>query len=191
MKEKLTALFRDLLEKISDNDLRKKVLDVLEYAAIEGNWKPDELEDIPFTLLTDTKGINLIEHTKVVTYGALGIALAMEENYSAMPIDINNDWLIAGGILHDVGKFIEIKREKNGNYVKSKRGKLLRHPISGAIIAAKFGLPEEVQNIIASHAKEGEGRPQRIETVLIHQADFATFNPLKMLEKGLIIEDGE
>ena len=45
----------------------------------------------------------------------------------------------------------------------------------------------EIQNIIICHAKEGEGRPQRIEGVFIHQADFATFNPAVMKEKGQLI----
>jgi len=42
-------------------------------------------------------------------------------------------------------------------------------------------------NIIGCHAKEGDGRPQRIETVLIHQADFATFDPMVMLVNGNLI----
>jgi hypothetical protein len=48
-------------------------------------------------------------------------------------------------------------------------------------------LPQEVINCIACHAKEGEGRPQTLETVLIHQADYATFDPLVMLQKGTLI----
>ncbi|HOB72412.1 MAG TPA: hypothetical protein PKM18_11580, partial [bacterium] len=71
---------------------------------------------------------------------------------------------------------------------KSYAGKCARHPISGAIAAAKAGLPMEIQNIIICHAKEGEGRPQRIEGVFIHQADFATFDPCVMKQKGLLIE---
>ena len=83
-------------------------------------------------------------------------------------------------------KLIEIEFV-NGKYQKSYKGKCARHPISGAIIAAKAGLCYEIVNIIANHSKEGEGRPQRIETVLIHQADFATFNPMVMMNKGLLI----
>jgi hypothetical protein len=64
----------------------------------------------------------------------------------------------------------------------------MRHPISGTVIAAMAGLPDEILNIIACHAKEGEGRPQVLETVLIHLADFATFDPLVMKEKGSLIE---
>jgi putative nucleotidyltransferase with HDIG domain len=187
MRNKLNDLFQDLLDLIEDRELADKVLEVLTDAALQGKWKPAELENIPFTLLTDTKGINLIEHTKAVTYAALGIADALEKSYNILPYTINKDWLIAGGILHDVGKFIEIGRDSQGNYIKSHRGKLLRHPISGAILAAQHGLGEEIQNMIANHAKEGEGRPQRIETVLIHQADFATFNPMVMMEKKILI----
>jgi hypothetical protein len=87
-----------------------------------------------------------------------------------------------------VGKLIEIEKDGSGGFSKSLRGKCARHPISGAILAAKLGLDDKTVNTIACHAKEGDGRPQVIETVLIHQADFATFNPLVMLNKGTLIE---
>jgi HD-like signal output (HDOD) protein len=62
-----------------------------------------------------------------------------------------------------------------------------RHPIAGAIIAARCGMPDDIVNTIACHAKEGDGAPKVLETVLIHQADFATFDPLVMMEKGQLI----
>jgi hypothetical protein len=43
-------------------------------------------------------------------------------------------------------------------------------------------------SVIACHAKEGEGCPQVVETVLIHQADFATFDPLVMMERNTLIQ---
>lgn len=187
MKEKIEKLFAKQLEKIKDLSLRKRVISVWADAAKKGGWKPEELEEIPFTLLTQTKGINLIEHTIAVTEGALGLAAAMKENYKEMPFEINLDWLVAGGLLHDVGKLLEFEKSKDGKYKKSHGGKCARHPVSGAILAAQAGLPDEIINIIACHAKEGEGRPQRVETVLIHQADFAAFDPMLMMEKGLLI----
>ena len=60
--------------------------------------------------------------------------------------------------------------------------------ISGTVLAAKAGLDDKTLNTIACHAKEGDGRPQVVETVLIHQADFATFNPLVMKNDGKLIE---
>lgn len=187
MRETIEKLFTQQLGKIKDPNLREKVVELWVKAAESGGWKPKELEKIPFTLLTRTKGINLIEHTIAVTEGALGLAAVMEENYEKMPFEINYDWLVAGGLLHDVGKLLEIEKTPDGEYQKSYQGKCARHPISGAILAAQAGLPDEIVNIIACHAKEGEGRPQRVETVLIHQADFATFDPLVLLEKGLLI----
>ena len=186
MREKIERIFKGQLEKIEDTNLRTKVVDIWVKAAEKAGWAPDELNQIPFTLLTDTEGIDLIQHTIAVTEGALGIANAIRENYETMPFEINFDWLIAGGLLHDVGKVLEI--EKAGDkYRKSYSGKCARHPISGAILVAMEGLPEELVNMVACHAKEGDGRPQRVETVLIHQADFAVFNPMVMLEKGLLI----
>jgi hypothetical protein len=83
---------------------------------------------------------------------------------------------------------MEIEKDGKGGFRKSLAGKYARHPISGALLAKDCGFDEAIINIIACHAKEGDGRPQVIETVLIHQADFATFNPMVMKQKGLLIE---
>jgi putative nucleotidyltransferase with HDIG domain len=173
------------LGKISDPALRNKVVDVWAGAALQGGWAADQLTSIPFTLLTETFGVNLIQHTIAVTEAAIGLAKAIEDAYTP-PFMVNMDLLVAGGLLHDVGKLLEI--EYSGNvYKKSFNGLCARHPISGAILAAKADLPGEIVNIIGCHASEGDGRPQRIETVLVHQADFATFNPMVMFSKGLLI----
>ena len=187
MRQTIEKIFNRQLAKIKNPELRKKVVDIWADAAKEGGWKPRELTEIPFTLLTNTRGINLMEHTIAVTDGALGLAQAMKRNYSEMPFEIDLDWLVAGGLLHDVGKLLEFEKSKEGTFKKSLKGKCARHPISGAILVARAGLPDEIVNIVACHAKEGEGRPQRVETVLIHQADYATFDPMVMLEKGLLI----
>lgn len=185
MRAAIEKLFAVQLAKIGDRDLREKVVDVWVTAAEDGGWKIDQLTQIPFTLLTETHGVNLIQHTIAVTEGAIGLANAIEQTYTP-PFKVNMDWLVAGGLLHDVGKLLEIEYA-DGEHRKSYSGKCARHPISGAILAAKAGLPEEIINMIGCHAKEGDGRPQRVETVLIHQADFATFNPMVMLAKGLLI----
>ncbi|MBN1433447.1 HD domain-containing protein [Candidatus Fermentibacterales bacterium] len=185
MRETIERLFSRELSGIGDRDLRESVVEVWRTAALQGGWRPEDLERIPFTLLTETHGINLVQHTIAVTEGAL----ALYESISGacrLPYDVNRDWLIAGGLLHDVGKLLEIE-ERDGGFRKSRSGMCARHPISGAILCAAAGMPEEIVNMVACHAKEGEGRPQRPETILIHQADYATFDPLVMLQKGLLI----
>jgi len=187
-KSDIERLFENQLSKIKNARFRDLVIETWVKGCEEGKWESvEEISKIPFTLLTDAKGVNLIEHTITVTEGAHQLALAQQQNYRNMPYKIDMDRLIAGGLLHDVGKLLEFEKDGKGGYRKSFSGKIARHPISGAILAAKVGVPDEIVNIIACHAKEGEGRPQVVETVLIHQADFATFDPLVMLEKGQLI----
>jgi len=185
----IEQLFSVQLEKIGDAKMRKGVVDAWVLGCRKGGWESvGELLQIPFTLLTDTRGVNFIEHTVAVTEGALALAEQQEAAYRRMPYEINRDRLIAGGLLHDVGKLLEIEKDGAGGYRKSRSGMCARHPISGAILAAEVGMDEETVNTVACHAKEGDGRPQVVETVLIHQADFATFNPLVMLNKGQLIQ---
>ncbi|RCK77584.1 MAG: hypothetical protein IGBAC_1893 [Ignavibacteriae bacterium] len=185
----IEKLFQKQLSRIKNKTLRNQVVKVWVEACKEGGWNSiNELVNMPFTLLTNTHGINFIEHTIAVTEGAIGLADAQTKNYKSIPIKIDYDRLVAGGLLHDIGKLLEIEKDGKTGYKKSRRGEIARHPISGAILAAKVGIPEDIINCIACHAKEGEGKPQFIETVFIHQADFATFDPLVMKQKGLLIE---
>ncbi|MBM3322663.1 HDIG domain-containing protein [candidate division WOR-3 bacterium] len=185
----IEELFHDQLASIESKETRDKTVKVWVEAARLGGWETiEDLEKMPFTLLTKTHGISLIEHTIAVTEGALALADAQMSAYQAMPYKIDMDRLIAGGLLHDVGKLLETEKDGQGGYRKSRRGMYARHPISGAIVAAQVGMPEEIVNVIACHAKEGEGAPKVVETVLVHQADFATFDPLVMLEKGQLIQ---
>ena len=182
-------LFGSILERIKDTDLRAKVVKAWVVACERGGWTDvSELTNMPFTLLTDTQGINFIEHTIAVTEGAVGLAKAQEAIYANMPYTIDYDRLLAGGLLHDVGKLMEFEKDGQGGYRKSRSGKCARHPISGTALAYELGFSDEVLNTIACHAKEGDGRPQVVETVLIHQADFGTFNPLVMKANGTLIE---
>ena len=178
----------EVLGLIKDERLRAQVVDTWMLAIAEGGWTSmADIEEMPFTLLTDCRGVTFLEHTVAVTRGAVGLARGQSDTYKKMPYAIDMDRLVAGGILHDVGKLCEFERKPDGAYAKSRKGRCARHPISGAILAAKAGCSDEVVNTIACHAKEGDGRPQVIETVLIHQADFATFDPLVMLKAGNLI----
>jgi len=188
-KKDIEEVFAQFLSMIEDNEIKKKVVDAWILGCNRGGWQNiEELLQMPFTLLTDCKGINFLEHTLAVTEGAFQLAKAQEKHYSSVPYKIDYDMLIAGGLLHDVGKLMEIGKNNNGEFVKSRSGKCARHPISGAILAAEVDLSEEIVNIIACHSKEGDGRPQMLETVFVHQADFATFNPLVMTAKDTLIK---
>ncbi len=182
------SLLQPWIGRIRDEELREKVVGVFE-AALErsGYRKAGQFRKMPFTLLTDCRGVTFLEHTLAVTAGAVGLAQAQSSHYAKMPYRIDMDRLIAAGLLHDVGKILEIEPDGKGGYRKSRSGMCLRHPLSGLALAAEAGLPEEVLNGIGCHAREGEGVPKPVETVLIHQADYATFDPLVMMQKGSLI----
>ncbi len=186
----IRSLFASVLERIQNPDLREKVVKTWLLACERGGWGGvDELKNMPFTLLTKTHGVSFIQHTLAVTEGAYGLARAQEVAYAKLPYKIDYDRLLAGGLLHDVGKLVETEKDGAGGYRKSRAGACLRHPISGTALAVEAGIRDEtVLNTIACHAKEGEGAPKCLETVLIHQADFATFDPLVMMEKGNLIQ---
>ena len=182
-------LFGTVLERIGNKDLREKVARTWLLACERGGWTSvDEIKQMPFTLLTSCHGINFIQHTLAVTEGAYGLAKAQEAAYAKLPYKIDYDRLLAGGLLHDVGKLLETEKDGKGGFRKSRSGQCLRHPISGTALAHEAGIRDEaILNTIACHAKEGEGAPKCLETILIHQADFATFDPLVMMEKGTLI----
>ncbi|MFC1726229.1 HDIG domain-containing metalloprotein [candidate division KSB1 bacterium] len=158
---------------IKNTDLKNKVLKVWEEGIKEGGWEIKELTEMPYTLLIEDTDISFIDHNRGVVNCCIGMAKAMKNVY-ADKIKIDMDILLAGALLHDVGKMIEISKEGN-KFVKSYKGKLLRHPFSGANMAYKWGLPEEVVHIIAVHSKEGDHSKRTPEAVILHHSDFTNF----------------
>jgi putative nucleotidyltransferase with HDIG domain len=166
------------IKSVEDASLREKIEQVWLLAMERGGWTIDELLKIPFTLLIPNTQINLVEHTRAVTNCALQIAEILRASYPAMTI--NADFLIVGGLLHDVGKLLEY--ERSGNlYRKSRNGTMLRHPVSGANLASECGLPAEVVHIVYTHSKEGDRYERSIESIIIHHSDFVNFEPLKLM----------
>ena len=98
--------------------------------------------------------------------------------------DLDVDLVIACGLLHDVGKALEYKRNPDGSATKSRNGELLRHPVSGAALALEMGLPEEVAHVIAAHSKEGEFVSRLPEAILIFHCDFIDFEIAKTKKWG-------
>jgi len=176
MKKEILALFPEL-EEIADFELQEKTIKVWQVAIERGGWKIKDLFQMPFTLLIKKTSINIIEHTRAVTLCCLQIADVLRKMYDGK-VSLKRDYLLAGAILHDVGKLFEYEKEKD-RFVKSKEGKLLRHPISGAALAYSLGLPQEVIHIIAAHSKEGDGIRRSIEAVIVNHADFVNFDIFK------------
>jgi putative nucleotidyltransferase with HDIG domain len=165
------------IDLIDDPALRELVLTIWTDAAARGGWTSKDLLAMPFTLLIKKVHVNIIEHTRAVTTTSLRIGDVLSQSYDGK-VKIDRDVLLAGAILHDVGKLFEFARE-GGDFIKSREGKLLRHPISGAAFAFKYGLADEIVHIIAAHSKEGDGSRRTIEAIIVNHANFVNFDVFK------------
>ena len=176
MREKILKIWPEI-NWIKDIELREKVLQSWIFAVENSVFSPEDLETIPFSLLIKNCNISFMNHKRTAVHLSVDIAKRMLENFGN-EIKINMDYLIAGAILIDVGKLIEYDKI-DGKLTTSKKGKLLRHPFSGVAIADRFDLPAEVLHMIAYHAKEGDSEKRSIEAIIVHHADFVSFEPFK------------
>ncbi len=178
------ATVRDRLEKIwpeiewiEDPDLKEKVYQTWEYALEQSVLEPEDLLRIPFTLLIENCQVTFMEHKRATVHIAVKSAKAMQEFFGDN-LPINMDYLIAGAILIDVGKLIEYVLQDE-QAVVGKTGKLLRHPFTGVGLAMRFGVPDEICHMIATHSKEGDLGKRTTESLIVHHADFMSYEPFK------------
>ncbi len=176
MREKIKKIWPEI-EWIKDSEIKEKTYQCWEYAIENSPLQPEDLETIPFSLLINNCDISFMNHKRTAVHLSVEIAKIMEKNFDK-DVKINWDYLISGAILIDVGKLLEYEKI-NGKLTTSKDGKLLRHPFSGVAIADRFDLPAEVQHIIAYHSKEGDLGKRTIESIIVHHADFVSFEPFK------------
>lgn len=151
------------INEIKDAELREKVIKTWVTAMERGGW--NDLKGIPYTLVIETNR-EFVEHTRMVTKTAMAAAFARG--------DLDMDYVIAAALLHDVGKLLEFT-VKDGKVIKSDYGKMIRHPVSGAILASEAGLPREIIHAIVAHSKEGDAVKRTPLAVLIHHSDFIDF----------------
>jgi putative nucleotidyltransferase with HDIG domain len=169
-KSEIELCFLKELNFIKNKKLRNQVINVWNEASIRGKW--NSIYDAPFTLLLENSG-KLTDHTKRITNIAKAVFDQRNEN-------LNLDFLIAGALLHDVGKLLEYERVE-GKYIKSEFGNKFRHPVSGALLGKELGLPDEVVLIIYAHSHEGNKLKRSPEAVIVNHSDFIDFEIKKSL----------
>ena len=179
MRDKLRKLMPEF-DLIQDPELCEQTLQVWEVAMERGGWTPETIVQMPFTLLINPCPANYVEHVRAVTLAAYRTALLFGEIYGER-VPLNLDILLAGGLLHDIGKLLEYEYRGDLTF-QTPYGALMRHPFSGAALAYEFGLPVEVQHCIAAHAGEGDKLKRSPEATLINKADFMSFEVLRDLQ---------
>jgi len=164
------------IELIEDESLREKVAKTWEDGLSRGGWTPKDIERMPFTLAKKSD-INFAQHVRSVTKICLAACETFDEVYQGK-LALNHDILLAGALLHDVGKLLEME-ESGETFCKSAEGRLVRHPFSGLALADANGIPPEVQHIIGTHSKEGDPYKRTPEAVVVHLADFMNFDTIE------------
>jgi putative nucleotidyltransferase with HDIG domain len=177
MREAVERLWPEI-EWIGDTKLRDQVTQTWIKALERSPLKADDLSRIPFTLLVPNCPITFMEHKRCVVHIARDAAKAMS-SFMGRALAIDEDVVIAGAILADVGKLLEYEIGSDGQSRQSERGEALRHPFTGVALALECGVPDKVCHIIAAHAAEGDLVKRTTEAFIVHHADFMAFLPFK------------
>ena len=168
------------MAQITDPDLRGKAIDAWALALARSSFS--SIRQIPPAGnpdVNEAKRGDQTDHLRGVTRLAIAIAREMQAAYPELGVDM--DVIIAGGLLHDVGKAWEFDPENRKRWKASQKtfGKpSIRHPAYGAHICLTAGLPEEIAHIAMAHSGEGELLVRSLECMIVHQADYTFWNTL-------------
>lgn len=162
-----------LIEQIQSEDLKEKVARVYLRILKEGTWKgADELTVMPGMKASQA------EHQNAVAEMALELSRILSKVHR---VDINQDYVLAGAILHDVSKFVEFEKG-NGEESLTKLGRLVQHGFHTAQVALEMGIPLEVAHIIIVHTPQSNLMPKTLEALVVFFADLLDFNSLRIIE---------
>lgn len=188
----IRARVRDELPELSEigaEALREKVVDAWAYSlGTEGFSAISDLEGCGSPGRLMLRVGTQLDHIRGVTRMGLGMGLGLKQAIPDLPLDI--DVLVAGGLLHDVGKPFEFNRARRGNWQETPHRSGFppaRHPAHGWHICLAIGLPEGVAHIAGAHSHEGTHLVRSLECTLVHHADFCFWKALRV--SGLLHDD--
>lgn len=163
-----------LVQRIRDETLRKKVMELIENPVFELNGK------IYSGLPLDVSPAGLshhhsyprgfIEHVVSSANVALALCKSVEKVYKGK---VNRDLVIAGILIHDLFKPLTYTVGENGKYSTTDLADYMDHLslIVSELVRRDFPL-ELVHIISAHHGDHGPIRPRTIEALICHLADM-------------------
>jgi putative nucleotidyltransferase with HDIG domain len=165
------------LSLIKSEELRDQVVEAWAIGLAETEYRG--VDEIPGCGLPGDpmikRGADQSHHLRSTATVAIGIMEGMEKVFG--PLGIDHDVVIAGALVHDVGKSFEFSPKNRSRWEKDK-GRYgcpsIRHPIYGAHLALKVGLPEEIVHIVAVHSRDREGAcvTPSLEALIVQYADI-------------------
>jgi len=169
------------VEEIQDESLREKVVEAWALALSETEFRSlDDMPCSPRPGMGEVPGLTQAHHLRGTARLALAMARAMEE--TSGPVGVERDDLIAGGLLHDLGKPYEYSPANRARWDGDPRASgrpAIRHPVYGAHLALLVGLPEGIAHIVAGHSAEGENITRSLAATIVHYADHAYWEILR------------
>ena len=172
--ERIPELF-PAMRLIRDEELRGLTVKAMADAMEQGGWDEHNLHLAPVSLKVEGCTCGLAEHVNLVAELCLTALEKVSGYYAANGFPLDRDTVLCGALLHDIGKFTEYA-EKDGVVGPGKNADILRHPLAGALIAAKAGLPERIVHLIATHSFEGDRSYRTPEADLVRTVDQFAFN---------------
>jgi 3'-5' exoribonuclease len=163
-------------EQIHDEPLRRLVLDIFEKYR-------DELLSLPAARKNHHAWVGgFLEHVVNVTRTCVHLAERYAELYPELQPPLDKDLVIAGGMLHDIGKLRELAISAAGTeYTAS--GELIGHILQGRDIVREMAAGRDVdpekllrlEHVIVAHQRLAEWGapkpPMTPEALIVHYAD--------------------
>ena len=174
--EMLEELIVTAREKIADGALSALVIDLLEAHG-------DELLALPAAKKNHHAFVGgFLEHVVSVTRSCVYLAQKYDEYYPDLEPPLDKDLVVAGAILHDIGKLRELEQRPQGAEYTAE-GNLIGHILQGRDMvreaAGRHDLAPEtllrLEHIIVSHQRLPEWGspkpPMTPEALIVHYAD--------------------
>jgi 3'-5' exoribonuclease len=162
----------DLAGKIKDAKLRKMTIDILRNPGPLSN-RGMKLSQVPFEQAPASQDWHhantggLLEHTYFVTKVCMAVAEQIQETYGTR---LDMDTIIAGALLHDIGKVWGLKKTKSGKWQPESVS--IDHTMLGTSELHARHFPEKVVHMVAAHFGEnGPTPPQTVEAFILHTID--------------------
>lgn len=168
-----------ILEEMTNSVLREQVIDAWTLSLQLNGFRA--ISEIPGSAMPGRKVLRTqTQHILAVAYNSVGLFDNLERIYD-VKLGLDRDILIAGAVLHDVGKGYEYNPENLKRWDERilQTGKLnVRHPAYGVYIGMTVGLPEEVVHVISCHSLEGRYVTRSVYATIVHYSDDASWYTL-------------
>lgn len=163
-----------IANKIRDEELRRKVVELLENPTFEIDGKT--YSGLPLDV--SPAGLShhhcypggYIEHVVSTTNLALALCNSVEKVYRGK---VNRDLVIAGVLLHDIFKPVTYVVNEDGSYGSTGLADYMDHLSIVISELVRRGFPLELVHVVSAHHGDyGPIRPHTIEALICHLADL-------------------